>query len=112
MDPEIVKIVENFYNDDEISATMPGKKDVIVFRDEHGKRTELQKRLLLGTLKELYVLFKERHSDLKIGFTKFSLLRPRECVFARSCGTHTVCVCTTHQNVKLAILGKLTFFIL
>lgn len=107
LDPEICETVVKFYKEDEISAQMPGQKDVIVFKDEQGDRTELQKRLLLGTLREIYATFKERHADLKVGFTKFTLLRPRECVFVRSSGAHTVCVCTIHQNAKLSILSKL-----
>lgn len=102
MDDEIVKA---FYTDDEISATMPGKKDVLVTKDDDGNRVELRKRLLLGTLRELYVSFKEKYANLKVGFSKFASLKPRECVFVKSCGTHTVCVCTYHQNAKLSILG-------
>lgn len=109
LDPEICKAVIEFYKEDAISATMPGKKDVVAFRDDHGHRIALQKRLLLGTLREIYANFKERNPDFKIGFTKFSLLHPRECVFVRNSGTHTVCVCTTHQNAKLSILSRLIF---
>lgn len=89
---------------------MPGKKDVRVIRDEQGNRKELRKRLLLGPLRELYATFKERHPSLKIGFSKFASLRPPECVFVRSAGTHTVCVCTYHQNAKLSILGMAHLF--
>ena len=42
---------------------------------------------------------------MKIGFSKFAELRPKECVIAGSSGTHSVCVCTTHQNVKLMMVG-------
>ena len=42
---------------------------------------------------------------MKIGFSKFAELRPRYCVLAGASGTHSVCVCTIHQNVKLMILG-------
>ena len=100
-----MKAIRAFYTDDEISATMPGKKDVLVTKDDDGNRVELRKRLLLGTLRELYVSFKEKYPNLKVGFSKFASLKPRECVFVRSCGTHTVCVCTYHQNAKLSILG-------
>lgn len=96
LEAEVVKLVLEFYLDDEISATMPGKKDVLVVKNEHGNRQELRKILLLGTLRELYATFKERHPVLKIGFIKFATLRPQECVFVSSCGTHTVCVCTRH----------------
>ena len=36
-------------------------------------------------------------------FSKFASLRPKECVLAGESGTHSVCVCTIHQNVKLMI---------
>ena len=41
----------------------------------------------------------------KIGFSKFAELHPRHCVLAGASGTHAVCVCTTHQNVKLMMIG-------
>lgn len=85
-------MVIDFYTDDDISAMMPGKKDVIVTRNKQGDRIEIQKRLLLGTLREIYATFKQQHGHLNVGFAKFSLLRPPQCVFVRSCGTHTVCM--------------------
>ena len=32
-------------------------------------------------------------------------LRPKHCILAGTSGTHSVCVCTIHQNVKLIVLG-------
>ena len=32
-------------------------------------------------------------------------LRPKHCILAGASGTHSVCVCTIHQNVKLMVLG-------
>ena len=60
-----------------------------------------QKRLVLCNLHELFVAFKERNRDVKIGFSKFCTLRPKWCVIVGSSGTHLVCVCTTHQNTIL-----------
>ena len=40
-----------------------------------------------------------------MGFSKFAELRPKHCVLAGASGTHSVCVCTIHQNVKLMING-------
>lgn len=98
--------IKHFYLSDEISRVMPGKKDFIsVVQVQGGKRVHQQKRLLLCNLREAYREFKQRHPDLKIGFTKFAMLRPRECVLAGASGTHSVCVCVLHQNVKLMMLG-------
>ena len=40
-----------------------------------------------------------------LGFRKFAELRPKHCILAGASGTHSVCVCTIHQNVKLMLLG-------
>jgi hypothetical protein len=66
-----------------------------------GERKHLQKQLVLCNLKEAYSSFKEKFPGAKIGFSKFAELRPKQCVLAGSSGTHSVCVCTTHQNMKL-----------
>ena len=67
----------------------------------------MQKCLLLCTLKELYELFKKEHVTESIGFSTFAKLRPKNWVFAGSSGTHSVCVCSIHQNVKLLITGNI-----
>ena len=53
---------------------------------------QLEKRFVLCNLKNAYHHFKELHPDVKVGFSKFTQLRPKECVLA---GTHSVCVCAT-----------------
>ena len=79
---------------------MPGKKDFVSVKQE-GKRVHVQKRLILSNLREVYHEFKEKCPDRKIGFSKFAELRPKHCILAGASGTHSVCVCTVHQNVKL-----------
>ncbi len=105
-----VALVVNFYESDEYSRMMPGKKDCISVRLAEG-RTTVQKRLVLTNLRELYRLFKDSHPEQKVGFSKFAELRPKHCVLAGASGTHSVCVCTIHQNVKLMMqsikLGEL-----
>lgn len=98
--------IENFYNDDEYSALMPGMKDFVSVRNNDGNRVHVQKRLVLSNLKELYQCFREINPTEKIGFSKFASLRPKHCVLAGASGTHTICVCTIHQNFKLMMLGN------
>ena len=57
----------------------------------------------LCNLQELYTSFKEKHQNVNIGFSKFCALRPKWCVLAGSKMTHSVCVCSTHQNVVLLV---------
>ena len=97
--------VREFYNSDEVSRALPGMKDFVSVKQPDGKRVHVQKRLVLGNLKEIYKLFKENHQTLNIGFSKFAELRPKNCILAGASGTHSVCVCTIHQNVKLMMLG-------
>ena len=94
--------VIDFYNNDEISRILPGKKDYKTIR-EGGLREQRQKRLILMNLNEAYQLFKEKYTDVKIGISKFCELRPKECITVGASGSHSVCVCTSHQNVKLML---------
>lgn len=100
---EIVQKVRNFYCEDDISRVSANKKDFVSLPTEHGKREFRTKRLILHNLKDVYLSFKEKNPEEKIGFTKFCELRPKECVTVNSRGIHSVCVCTYHQNVKLMI---------
>uniref|UniRef100_UPI00358EEC48 uncharacterized protein n=1 Tax=Myxine glutinosa TaxID=7769 RepID=UPI00358EEC48 len=101
---EIEEKVREFYLSETISRQMPGMKDFVSVL-VNGKKQHMQKHLVLCNLKEVYELFKEAHPNVKIGFSKFAELRPRQYVLAGSSGTHSVCVCTTHQNVKLMFTG-------
>ena len=53
--------------------------------------------------KEKYPI--ESNPKHKVGFNKFSELRPKECILAGASGTHTVCVCMIHQNQKLSFMA-------
>ena len=100
LNPETVNLVKKFYECDEISHQMSGKKDFVSIKVD-GKAIHVLQFLILNTLKESYVLFKEHYPDKKISFSKFCELRLKNCVFAGSAGTHLVCVCAIHQNAKL-----------
>ena len=79
---------------------MPGKKDFISIV-VNGKKEAVQKRLLLMNLRELHLLLKEAH--ISVSFSVFCKLRPKNCIIAGASGTHSVCVCTIYQNVKLML---------
>ena len=102
---EIKQNVTNFFESDEISRMCPGMKDFVPVRID-GEKVHKQKRLILCNLDEAYQAFKAKH-PCKIGFSKFCELRPKWCITVGARGTHSVCVCTQQQNVKLmsACLG-------
>lgn len=95
--------VISFYECEEVSRIMPGKKDFVSV-NVNGKREHIQKNLILCNLRELFSYFKEKYPQVKIGFSKFCELRPKHCVLVGGSGTHSVCVCTTHQNAKLMLV--------
>ena len=94
-----VGLIHQFYHDDEFTRLMPGQKDFVSI----GKNVHKQKRLLMCILKELFVAFKEKFPIAKVSFAKFCSLRPKWCVLLGASGTHSVCVCTMHQNTKLLL---------
>lgn len=99
--------VENviaYYNSDEVSRCLPGKKDFVTMI-ESGSKVQKQKRLILGNLKEIFQGFKDKNPNVKVGFSKFCGLRPKNCVLVGASGTHCVCVCCAHENVKLMLAG-------
>ena len=102
---DIIEGVKQFYLSEEVSRMMPGKKDKVTAK-VNGQKVHLQKQLVLCNLKEAYTLYKEKFPETKIGFSKFAELRPAQCVLAGASGTHSVCVCTIHQNIKLMFIGS------
>lgn len=100
---DVENVVLNFYNDDENSRLLPGKKDFVSVKKEDGSREHVQKRLILCNLSELFYKFQEQFPSIKIGLSKFAQIRPRNCVLAGASGTHNVCVCVHHENVHLML---------
>lgn len=93
-----------FYLSDDISRVMPGMKDCIsVVKD--GQKIRVQKRLLLFNMKDLHEQYQEKFPEANIGLTKFQKLKPPECIAAGQSGTHNVCVCKIHQNIRLKLFG-------
>lgn len=100
---EVAKQVISFYERDDISRLMPGMKDYLSVKLEDGSREHVQKRLLLGNIDEIFKQFQYENANVNISFTSFTKLRPKNCVSAGSSGTHNVCVCLQHENMKLLI---------
>lgn len=93
--------IEEFYEQDEVGRICPGKKDYKSVCMTYGTKVQHQRRLLLGNLKELYQKWKTDNVNATVGFSTFAMLRPQWCILAGAHGTHSVCVCTIHQNPKL-----------
>lgn len=57
----------------------------------------------MGNLNELHSRFLKEFSEVQISLSKFQSLRPPQCVLVGAKGNHNVCVCKTHQNIRLKI---------
>lgn len=99
LSPETEKKIKDFYTSDENSRVMPSTKDTVSMK-VNGLKQKVQKRLLLLSLKELYHMFKQENPNVSVGFSTFAKNRPKNCILPGQSGTHSVCVCTIHQNVK------------
>ena len=95
-------MVKEFFLSPSISRPMPGMRDYIIV-NENGGKEKAQKQLMLCSLKESYLLFKELYPDKKIGFGNFVGNRPPNTVFPGTSGTHNVCVCKIHQVITSEI---------
>ena len=73
MAQETIYLAHAFYEADQYSRQLPRKKDYVSIQ----KGVRKQKRLVLCNLHELFVAFKERNPNVKIGFSKFCTIRPK-----------------------------------
>ena len=81
---------------------MPEKKDYVsVSKRVHNQKLCNFKSLC--NLQKLYTAFKKKHLKTNLGFSKFCALAPKGCVLASSKMTHSICVCSAHQNVVLLV---------
>lgn len=79
------------------------KIDCISIRNKDGLEEKVQKRLRLANISEIYTNFKEELPGLKAGFSAFALQWPKLCMSVWVAGSHNVCICTNHQNIKLML---------
>ena len=84
---EMVTTVKDFYTNDEYSRMCTGKKECITVK-VNDKKEKLQKGLLLLNIRELYPEFKKLNPNVKIGFSKFCELQPKQVVNVNSSGMH------------------------
>lgn len=80
-------------------------KNVKSVKKLDGKRMKMQKRLLLVNIKELYAEYKKKYSPTSsvCKLSAFFENRPAYVINVGASGTHSVCVCLYHQNVKLML---------
>ena len=102
--PNLYKAVINFYNRDDVSTALPGKRDAK--KVKQGK-PRIQKRVLINYLSNLHQKFVSEHTNMSCSFTSFARMRSKIFVLANFADMRT-CLCTQHQNyaLKLKMLRK------
>ena len=105
-EPKLYEAVINFYNRDDVSTALPGKRDAK--KVKQGK-PRIQKRVLNDYLSNLHQKFVSEHINMSCSFTSFARMRPKNFVLANFANRRT-CLCTPHQNysLKLNMLKKCT----
>eukprot|EP00731_Ephydatia_muelleri_P001798 Em0001g1798a len=73
---------------------MPGKKDFVSVLGADGKSPSTKETTALHAYSE----FKVHHDGLKVGFSKFAQLQPKECIIAGGSGTHSSVFLATATN--------------
>lgn len=93
--------VINFFYRPDIVYTCPGMKDVItVWKD--GKKEKLQKHYMTMFLHEAFCVFKEENEEVKVGFSKFCSLRPKNVLLLKETPAEQ-CKCRLHENFILKL---------
>lgn len=104
VDAQTLEAVNDFFLSEENCRVMPGRKDFVSVK-RNGDRVQEQKRLLLHNINEIHSKFKEKFPQIKISLSTFRRLRPSECISAGNSGTHNVCVCKIHENMRLKFVA-------
>ena len=69
-------IIRRFYESDEVSRMCPRQNDCIKVISADLGSTKVQKRWVLGNLREIYEVFKNDEKNPKVGFSTFAKLWP------------------------------------
>ncbi|CAF5166744.1 unnamed protein product [Rotaria magnacalcarata] len=101
---ELKKLAIQFYQRDDITYQLPGKRDYVTVTDDNGESMTLQKRILLYNIRETYQLFVDEYSNKNVDLssTSFNELRPVN-ILINSYMPHHSCLCIYHENLNLLI---------
>lgn len=92
-----IKVIRFFERDDN-SRVMPGKADCVKI----GGKEKAQKRILTDYLSNLYHKFMMEHARVKLSFTTFTRIRPKNILLTSFIRRDT-CLCTKHQNMSFTL---------
>ena len=100
---EDIQSISDFYYRQDISYAMPGTKDHMTVW-ENGKKSRLRKHYLVMFLREAFALFTESHPNVRVGFSKFASLRPKNVLLLKHQSADQ-CKCQIHENFMYKLDG-------
>lgn len=89
--------VLTFYERDDVSRMMPGKKDTIT-----KMKNKKQRRILSDSMKVLHVKFCYENPQIQISYALFCSLRPFWVTVPKLADRNT-CLCKRHDNIQLMV---------
>lgn len=89
--------ISSFFERDDNSRMMPGKRDTIT-----RKKIKKQKRLLSDNMKILHAKFLYENPQVKLTYSSFCSLRPYWVVTPKLTDRNT-CLCKRHDNIQLMV---------
>ena len=103
-EPNLYEVVINFYNRDNVSTALCGKRDAKRVKQV---KPRIQKWVLNDYLSNLHEKLVSEHTNMSCSFTSFARMRPKNCVLTNFANWRT-CLYTQHQNyaLKLKMLRK------
>lgn len=107
---EAIQKIKQYYMRDDVSRQSPGIKDCKSIKDpKTGKRSQVQKRYLITSLRECYSHFKQENPDVRVGKSVFCSYRPQNiCTVSEI--PHDVCVCIYHANFNFLVEAAHSIF--
>lgn len=98
---EIKESVQNFFLAPDISREVPDKRAAIKIQDGAKKRL-VQRHYMTLTMKDAFDIYRNLYPENKIGFTKFTILRPQQVKKVSETNRKT-CLCPLCCNIALKI---------
>ncbi|XP_058803484.1 uncharacterized protein LOC131671234 [Phymastichus coffea] len=101
---EIRNEIVDYYLNDSNTIMCSGSKECVTIKVP-GQPSEIaQKKILIYDLRDLYNNWKEdSNREVVPCLAFFTSLKPKQCVFAGDPGTHNICVCPIHENIRLKL---------
>lgn len=91
-----------FYLDTSNGRVSPNMKDT-VFINVDGIKTRVAKHFMMFSLNECYQAYKQKYPEDKISISKFSTLKPKQCIWGGLRGFKNTCTCIYHENYKFIL---------